>query len=161
MDLRLCMSWHSYNVISARRDPGTIYFSFVTKYFAKAILCCWGFLALTLLCRRFSSQIDTIIFLSRTEFPGSSPTLCKIAESLLGPVIYSLSYWRRYLEALFEKEAIRYLEVMARHVHGLSTRDGYTLNNYSSCVAVLFAMGFAYRLLALLFMLFTNRGKQH
>ena len=84
-----------------------------------------------------------------------------MAKSALGPVIYSLSYCRWYLEALFEKEAIRYPEVMARYVHGLSTRNGYTLNNYSSCVAVLFAMGFAYRVLALLFMLFTNRGKQH
>ena len=84
-----------------------------------------------------------------------------MAESALGPVIYSLSYCRWYLEALFEKEAIRYPEVMARYVHGLSTRNVYTLNNYNSCVVVLFAMGFAYRVLALLFMLFTNRGKQH
>ena len=84
-----------------------------------------------------------------------------MAESVLGPVIYSLSYCRWYLEALFEKEAIRYPEVMARYVHGLSTRNVYTLDNYSSCVGVLFAMGFAYRFLALLFMLFTNRGKQH
>ena len=28
---------------------------------------------------------------------------CKIAENLLGPVIYSLSYCRRYLEALFAR----------------------------------------------------------
>ena len=85
-----------------------------------------------------------------------------MAESALGPVIYSLSYCRWYLEALFEKEAIRYPEVMARYVYGLSTRNGYTLDNYSSCVAFfLFTMGFAYRLLALLFMLFTNKGKQH
>ena len=58
-----------------------------------------------------------------------------MAESALGPVIYSLSYCRWYLEALFEKEAIRYPEVMARYVYGLSTRNGYTLDNYSSCVA--------------------------
>ena len=57
-----------------------------------------------------------------------------MAESALGPVIYSLSYCRWYLEALFEKEAIRYPEVMARYVYGLSTRNGNT-DNYSSCVA--------------------------
>nr|XP_058973128.1 uncharacterized protein LOC131799421 [Pocillopora verrucosa] len=109
-----------------------------------------------------NSQMASVTFaLISSLVAGSSPTLCKMAESALGPVIYSLSYCRWYLEALFEKEAIRYPEVMARYVHGLSTRNGYTLNNYSSCVAVLFAMGFAYRLLALLFMLFTNRGKQH
>ena len=77
-----------------------------------------------------------------------------------GRVMYNLSYCRWYLEALFEKEAIRYPDVLAPYVHRLSTRNGYTLDNYSTCVGVLFAMGFAYRGLALLFMLFTNRGKQ-
>ena len=76
-----------------------------------------------------------------------------MAESVLGPVIYSLSYCRWYLEGLFEKEAIRYPEV-----HGLSTKNGYTLDNCKSCVAVLFAMRLAYRVLALLFMLLTNGG---
>ena len=75
-----------------------------------------------------------------------------MAESALGPVIYSLSYCRWYLEALFEKEAIRYPEVMARYVHGLSTRNGYTLDNYSFCVVVLFFMGLVYRVLAFFFM---------
>ena len=64
-----------------------------------------------------------------------------MAESALGPVIYSLSYCRWYLEALFEKEAIRYPEVMARYVYGLSTRNGYTLDNYSSCVAFFYYHG--------------------
>ena len=80
--------------------------------------------------------------------------------TFLGPLFYSLSYCRWYLEALFEKEAIRYPDVLAPYVHGLSTRNGYMLNNYSTCVGVLFAMGFAYRGLALLFLLVTNRGKQ-
>ena len=80
--------------------------------------------------------------------------------NVIGPIMYNLSYCRWYLEALFEKEAIRYPDVLAPYVHGLSTRNGYTLDQYSTCVAVLFAMGFAYRVLALLFMLFTNRGKQ-
>ena len=97
--------------------------------------------------------------MSRTEFLGSSPTLCKMKDNKLSPV-YSLSYSRWYLEALFEKEANRYPEVMKPYVHEISTRNGYTLNNYSACIGVLFAMGFAYRVLALLFMLFTNRGKQ-
>ena len=83
-----------------------------------------------------------------------------MAKRKLVRVIYSLSYSRWYLEALFEKEAIRYPDVMVSGVHRLSTRNGYTLDNYSTCVAVLFAMGFAYRVLALLLMLFTNRGKQ-
>ena len=74
--------------------------------------------------------------------------------------MYSLSYCRWYLEALFEKEAIRYQDVLAPHVHRLSTRNGYTLDNYSTGVGVLFAMGFAYRGLVLLFLLLTNRGKQ-
>ncbi|KAJ7380832.1 hypothetical protein OS493_007222 [Desmophyllum pertusum] len=92
---------------------------------------------------------------------SSSPTLCKMAGyNVIGPIMYNLSYCRWYLEALFEKEAIRYPDVLAPYVHRLSTRNGYTLDHYSTCVAVLFGMGFAYRGLALLFMLFTNRGKQ-
>ena len=94
-------------------------------------------------------------------FAGSSPTLCKMNNyTFFGPLLYNLSYCRWYLEALFEKEANRYPEVLASYVHELSTRNGYTLDYYSICVGVLFAMGFAYRGLALLFMLFTNRGKQ-
>ena len=104
--------------------------------------------------------INSILSVFRNKFAGSSPTLCKMAGNAIGPLMYSLSYCRWYLEALFEKEAIRYPAVMAPYVHKLSTRNGYTLDNYGTCVGVLFAMGFAYRVLALLFMLFTNRGKQ-
>lgn len=108
-----------------------------------------------------NSQMASVTFaLISSLVAGSSPTLCKMAQSTLGPVFYSLSYCRWYLEALFEKEAVRYPAVMEHYVHQLSTRNGYTLDNYNTCVAVLFAMGFAYRVLALLFLLFTNRGKQ-
>lgn len=108
-----------------------------------------------------NSQMAAVTFaLICSLVSGSSPTLCKMAGNAIGPLMYSLSYCRWYLEALFEKEAIRYPAVMAPYVHKLSTRNGYTLDNYGTCVLVLFAMGFAYRVLALLFMLFTNRGKQ-
>ncbi|PFX16850.1 putative white-brown complex homolog protein 30 [Stylophora pistillata] len=108
-----------------------------------------------------NSQMASVTFaLISSLVAGSSPTLCKLAQSTFGKVIYSLSYCRWYLEALFEKEAIRYPDVMGPYVHRLSTRNGYTLDYYNSCVAVLFAMGFAYRVLALLLMLITNRGKQ-
>lgn len=106
---------------------------------------------------------STYVYVFRYEyiFAGSSPTLCKMDNyTFFGPLLYNLSYCRWYLEALFEKEANRYPEVLAPYVHRLSTRNGYTLDNYSTCVGVLFAMGFAYRGLALMFMLFTNRGKQ-
>ncbi|CAH3118120.1 unnamed protein product, partial [Pocillopora meandrina] len=107
-----------------------------------------------------NSQMASVTFaLISSLLAGSSPTLCKMKDNKLSPV-YSLSYSRWYLEALFEKEANRYPEVMKPYVHEISTRNGYTLNNYSACIGVLFAMGFAYRVLALLFMLFTNRGKQ-
>lgn len=96
--------------------------------------------------------MDSNLLLFRYEyiFAGSSPTLCKMdGYTFFGPLLYNLSYSRWYLEALFEKEAIRYPHVLAPYVHRLSTMNGYTLNNYSTCVVVLFAMGFAYRALAL------------
>ena len=80
--------------------------------------------------------------------------------TFFGPLLYNLSYCRWYLEALFEKEANRYPDVLEPYVYNLSAKNGYTLDNYSTCVGVLFAMGFAFRVLALMFMLFTNRGKQ-
>lgn len=109
-----------------------------------------------------NSQMASVTFaLICSLVSGSSPTLCKMdGYSFFGPLLYNLSYCRWYLEALFEKEALRYPDVLALYVHRLSTRNGYTLDNYSTCVGVLFAMGFVYRGLALLFMLFTNRGKQ-
>ena len=108
-----------------------------------------------------TTSVDLLLFRFEYIFAGSSPTLCKMnGYTFFGPLLYNLSYCRWYLEALFEKEANRYPDVLAPYVHRLSTRNGYTLNNYSTCVVVLFAMGFAYRALALLFMLFTNRGKQ-
>ncbi|KAL9979697.1 hypothetical protein ACROYT_G017399 [Oculina patagonica] len=109
-----------------------------------------------------NSQMASVTFgLISSLVSGSSPTLCKMdSYKFFGRLMYSLSYCRWYLEALFEKEAIQYPDVLAPYVHRLSTRNGYTLDNYGTCVGVLFAMGFAYRGLALLFMLFTNRGKQ-
>ena len=64
------------------------------------------------------------------------------------------------MEALFEKEAIRYPEVMSPMVNALANKNNYSLDNYSVCIAVLFVLGIMYRVFAFLSLVFTNRGKQ-
>jgi hypothetical protein len=80
--------------------------------------------------------------------------------TFLGPLLYNLSFSRWYVEALFEKEANRFPRVMDPFVLGLANKNGYSLSNYGTCIGVMFAMGCAYRVIAFLFLIFTNRGKQ-
>lgn len=80
--------------------------------------------------------------------------------TFIGPALYNLSYCRWYVEALFEKEAIRFPPVMDPFVMGLANQNGYSLNNYGTCIGVMIAFGIVYRVFAFLFLVFTNRGKQ-
>jgi hypothetical protein len=93
---------------------------------------------------------------------GSSPTLCKLDDlDFFGPVAYSISYIRWFVEALFEKEALRYPDV-DRHLRDrIAFPDHYTLDgNYSFCLGIIVVMAIVFRSIALCFLLFTNRGKQ-
>ena len=81
--------------------------------------------------------------------------------TFFGPFGYNLSFIRWFVEALFEKEALRYPDVHRPQRDGLAFQDHYTLDeNYSFCLGVLVIMAVVYRLIALVFLLFTNRGKQ-
>lgn len=92
---------------------------------------------------------------------GSSPTLCKLDKlDFFGPFCYNLSYIRWFVEALFEKEALRYPDVVRPVRDRIAFQDHYTLDNYSLCLGVMLIMALVYRIIALLFLLFTNRGKQ-
>ena len=78
-----------------------------------------------------------------------------------GPLGYNLSYIRWFVEALFEKEALRYPDVVRPTRDQIAFQDHYTLDgNYSFCLGIIFIMAIVYRLIALCFLLFTNRGKQ-
>jgi hypothetical protein len=94
--------------------------------------------------------------------PGFSPTLCKLDDlDFFGPVGYNLSYIRWFVEALFEKEALRYPDVDRPIRDRIAFPDHYTLDgNYSFCLGMIVVMAAVFRLIALFFLLFTNRGKQ-
>ena len=78
-----------------------------------------------------------------------------------GPLGYNLSYIRWFVEALFEKEALRYPDVVRPTRDQIAFQDHYTLDgNYSFCLGIIIIMAIVYRLIALCFLLFTNRGKQ-
>jgi hypothetical protein len=78
-----------------------------------------------------------------------------------GPLGYNLSFIRWFVEALFEKEALRYPDVARPHRDSLAFRDNYTLDgNYPFCLGVLVIMAFVYRLIALVLLFFSNRKKQ-
>lgn len=93
---------------------------------------------------------------------GFSPTLCKLDKfDFFGPLAYNLSYIRWFVEALFEKEALRYPDVDRPFRDQIAFPDHYSLDgNYSFCLGVIVIMAVVYRCIALIFLLFTNRGKQ-
>lgn len=93
---------------------------------------------------------------------GASPSLCKLDDlDFFGPLAYNLSYIRWFVEALFEKEALRYPDVVRPIRDRIAFQDHYTLDgNYSFCLGIIVIMAVVYRLIALCFLLFTNRGKQ-
>ena len=95
-------------------------------------------------------------------FAGSSPTLCKLDKlDFFGPLAYNLSFVRWFVEALFEKEALRYPPVMRPIRDTIAFQDHYTLDDhYPFCLGIILLMAVVFRLIALLFLLFTNRGKQ-
>ena len=88
--------------------------------------------------------------------------MCKLDKlNFFGPLAYNLSFIRWFVEALFEKEALRYPEVMRPTRDLIAFPDHYTLdNNYSFCLGIIIIMAVVFRAIALLFLLFTNRGKQ-
>ncbi|XP_048580438.1 putative white-brown complex homolog protein 30 [Nematostella vectensis] len=109
-----------------------------------------------------NSQMASVTFaLISSLVSGLSPSLCKMQDyTVIGPMMYTLSYCRWYVEALFEKEAIRFPDVLGQYVHELANKNGYSLDNYATCIMAMMVMGLVYRVLAFLFLVFTNRGKQ-
>ena len=89
------------------------------------------------------------------------PTLCKLNElKVLGPMAYSLSYCRWFVEALFEKEAERYSAVLQTSIDFLAYGNNYNLESFGLCMAVLLIFGIVFRIISYLFLVFTNRGQQ-
>ena len=89
------------------------------------------------------------------------PSLCKLNElNVLGPIAYSLSYCRWFVEALFEKEAERYSAVLQTKIDLLAYGNNYNLESFGLCMAVLFIFGIVFRIISYLFLIFTNRGQQ-
>ena len=93
---------------------------------------------------------------------GFSPTLCKLDDlDFFGPLCYNLSYIRWFVEALFEKEALRYPDVDRPIRDRIAFPDHYDLDgNFPFCMIVIIIMAVVFRVFALIFLLFTNRGKQ-
>ncbi len=79
---------------------------------------------------------------------------------VLGPIFYSVSYARWYVEALFEAEVKHYAAVHQPTVNYFAYNRNYHLDNFNVCVGVLFAFGFVTRIIAFLCLILMNRGKQ-
>ena len=79
---------------------------------------------------------------------------------VVGPAIYSSSYARWFVEAMFEKEVDRYPAVFTRLITTLSYRNDYDLKSFYTCVGVLFGYGLIMRVFAFLFLRLLNRGQQ-
>ncbi|XP_046846445.1 ABC transporter G family member 28-like isoform X3 [Xenia sp. Carnegie-2017] len=129
-----------------------------------AQFCCSGigYAISTIFNPKSSQMASVVVVLVMAMLSGFSPTLCKLDKlTFFGPLAYNLSFIRWFVEALFEKEALRYPEVDRPKRDGIAFQDHYSLDgNYSFCLGMIVIMAFVYRLFALLFLLFTNRGKQ-
>ena len=79
---------------------------------------------------------------------------------MIGPIAYSMSYSRWFVEALFEKEVDSYPAVLQREIDMFVFENNYDLQSYSLCLLVLFAFGIFFRIVSYLLLIFTNRGKQ-
>ncbi|XP_028413905.1 ABC transporter G family member 24-like [Dendronephthya gigantea] len=129
-----------------------------------AQLCCSGigYAISTIFNPKSSQMASVVVVLVMAMVSGSSPTLCKLDElKFFGPLGYNLSYIRWFVEAMFEKEALRYPDVVRPVRDAIAFSDHYSLDdNYAFCLGMMIFMAVVYRVIALLFLLFTNRGKQ-
>ncbi|CAB3987012.1 ABC transporter, ATPbinding domain containing [Paramuricea clavata] len=129
-----------------------------------AQLCCSGigYAISTIFNPKSSQMASVVVVLIMAMLSGASPTLCKLDDlEFFGPVGYSISYIRWFVEALFEKEALRYPEVDRPIRDAIAFQDHYPLDgNYSFCLGIIVIMAVVFRSFALCFLLFTNRGKQ-
>ena len=102
-----------------------------------------------------------VVVLVSAMLSGAQPSLCKMKKyKIIGPIIYSLSFARWFVEALFEKEALRYPSVLVNEVALYSSLQGYSLDKFALCLGILFLFGLITRVAALFCLMFTNRGQQ-
>ena len=89
------------------------------------------------------------------------PSLCSLNNfTFFGPLAYNLSYCRWFVEALFEKEAARYPEVLRTSIDYLAFGNNYDMSSYGFCLLMLFVYGIVFRIIAFISLVFTNRGQQ-
>ncbi|XP_028413508.1 ABC transporter G family member 28-like [Dendronephthya gigantea] len=144
-------------------SPRSYFSSHYTAVFC-AQLCCSGigYAVSTIFNPKSSQMASVVVVLVMAMLSGFSPTLCKLDDlDFFGPLGYNLSYIRWFVEALFEKEALRYPDVDRPIRDRIAFPDHYALDgNFAFCMGIIIIMAVVFRLFALIFLLFTNRGKQ-
>lgn len=140
--------------------------AFFRDYYIAVLMLVWashglGYLISTVFNQKSSQMATVVLVLVSAMLSGAQPSLCKMKKyAVIGPIIYSLSFARWFVEALFEKEALRYPDVLINEVALYSSYQGYDLDKFSLCIGILFVFGLVARFLALLFLVFTHRGQQ-
>eukprot|EP00117_Sycon_ciliatum_P010805 scpid33528/ scgid12552/ ABC transporter G family member 24; Probable white-brown complex homolog protein 25 len=134
-------------------------------YYTAILMLVWashglGYLISTIFNSRSSQMATVVLVLVSAMMSGAQPSLCKMKKQALGPVLYSLSFARWFVEALFEKEANRYPPVHIQEVALYSSYQGYPLDNFALCIGILFVFGLVSRIIALICLMFTHRGQQ-
>ena len=88
---------------------------------------------------------------------GSNITLCELDDvKIVGPILYSISYARWFIEAQVEVEAQQYSDILMNSVRRYSNTNGYGLDYRSVCIGVLIGFGIVSRILAFLFLFITG-----
>lgn len=79
---------------------------------------------------------------------------------MIATAFYNLSFSRWVAEAIFEIEAHETSEVLSDIISRVQIDNHYDLDSFNTCIIALISMGFGFRVIALLLLLFTKRGQQ-
>lgn len=80
---------------------------------------------------------------------GSNIEICELDKiTFLGPLLYSLSFSKWFMEAQFENESYYYSQAQMSQIYYHAKQNLYTLDTRTEALLVLFAFGLASRILA-------------
>ena len=117
-----------------------------------------GYMISTAMSSKKSQMVTIGVVLISSMCGGSNISLCELKKiPVVGPILYSVSYARWFMEAQFEVEAQQYSDILMNIVREYGNTNVYGLENRSLCIGVLICFGIVSRILAFLFLFLTGK----
>lgn len=145
-----------YHTVSDTRSTFTEhYITFVCTVFAATG---YGLLVSCSVNRKKMYLAGVAIILVLVFGGGSNMSLCDMSKiTLFGPLLYSCSFARWFLEAQYEVEAKYYSPAETNSVYYYAKRNLYDLESRELCLWALFAIGMVTRILAFVILKFRTK----